>query len=82
MRTLFLSQCLIFLFVFLHFCSAAHIYLVLVGWEIIKTFPSLLPHVRLQGAVGAGDGGAAGETRHPVARHGERVLGVGRHGGE
>ena len=58
----------------------------LVGLEIIKTFPTilhpLLPHVRLEGAVGAGDGGAGGEARHPVSRHGERVLGVGGHGGE
>ena len=64
----------------------------LVGLEIIKTFPTiltillplspLLPHVRLEGAVWAGDGGAGGEARHPVSRHGERVLGVGGHGGE
>ena len=58
-----------------------------VGLEIITTFPPLpahsnSPHIGLQRAVWAGDGGAAGETRHPVAGHGERVLGVGRHGGE
>ena len=55
----------------------------LVGLEIIITlFSCLLPHVRLEGTVGTGDGGPAGETRHPIARHGERVLGVGGHGGE
>ena len=55
----------------------------LVGLEIIITlFSCLLPHVRLEGTVGTGDGGPAGETRHPIARHGERVLAVRRHGGE
>ena len=40
------------------------------------------PDVRLEGAVRAGDGGAAGQAGHAVARHGERILGVGRHAGE
>ena len=57
-----------------------------VGLEIIITFPSHLtphsPHIGLQRTVGTGDGGAAGQTRHPVPCHGERVLGVGGHGGE
>ena len=40
------------------------------------------PNIRFERAVWTGNGGAAGQAGHPVARHGQGVLGVGRHAGE
>ena len=43
------------------------------------------PHVGFERAVRAGDGGAAGETRHPVPGHRQRVwlrVGADPHAGE
>ena len=43
------------------------------------------PHVGFERAVRAGDGGATGETRHPVPGHGQRVwlrVGADPHAGE
>ena len=40
------------------------------------------PNIRFEGAVWTCDGGATRQAGHPVARHGQGVLGVGRHAGE
>ena len=54
----------------------------------IKQFPAYkknFPNVWLERTVRAGDGGAAGETRHSVAGHGQRVwlrVGADPHAGE